>query len=136
MMGGGSDDGGGRGNEVLMITESSASCFCRWVCVFERINDALSPNLEGASKISNMGARMISSGSAGRMQKPGVLPEWVLKNGQVVSGMRMEGYGGGQTLLDDLWPWSIENSREDVISCKCYERRVYKEIRPRKYREI
>lgn len=65
MMGGGSDDGGGRGNEVLMITESSASCFCRWVCVFERINDALSPNLEGASKISNMGARMISSGSAG-----------------------------------------------------------------------
>ena len=65
MMGGGRVVGGGRGSDVLRVTEGSASCVCRRVCVFERMNSALSPSLEGASKISKMGARVISSGSAG-----------------------------------------------------------------------
>ncbi len=63
-MGGGSVDGGGRGSDVV-TTEGSASCVCRRVGVFERRNEVLSPNLAGTSKISNMGARVISSGSAG-----------------------------------------------------------------------
>lgn len=64
MMGGGSDEGGGRGKEKSSFSEFSFFAGLRRPFVVDWMSSLLWPSREGASKISKMGGMINSSGSA------------------------------------------------------------------------